>query len=319
MAACREPPQAGKGSMVYSSNVPHFLTAVNLAPDHPLRRYWPLLAGFLVMYVPTYARLAAGPWETAQDGHGPFILFAALWLAYSRLRDFDFKPLSPRPLTGGAILLVASLFYVIGRSQNMLFVEAGSQIPVLIGLILIFHGERLLFRLWFVLLFMVFLVPLPGWFMAALTGPLKQTVSALATDWLYALGYPVSQNGVVIFIGQYKLLVQDACAGLNSMFSLSAVGLFYIYLAHRKDPLHCLMLALFILPASFFANLVRVLILLLVTWHFGEAAGQGFIHDTSGVIMFIAALLAILMLDGVLLTARRATAALFRTRKEALP
>ncbi|MFP3942408.1 MAG: exosortase B [Alphaproteobacteria bacterium] len=305
--------------MAHSLSLHKARAAWERAREHPARPFWPLFAAFLAMYVPTYGRLASGPWETAQDGHGPFILFAALWLAYSQLREFHFRPLSPRPLSGGAILFAGLLAYVIGRSQNMLFVEAGSQIPVLMGLILVFHGERLLLRLWFVLVFMVFLVPLPGWFMSALTGPLKQTVSALAVDWLYALGYPVSQNGVIIFIGQYKLLVKDACAGLNSMFSLSAVGLFYIYLAHRRNPVHSLILALFILPASFFANLVRVLILILATWHLGEAAGQGIIHDSSGVIMFVAALATFLLLDAVILPIRSAGGALFRTRKEVTP
>lgn len=289
---------------------------VGMKPDRVrlrgLARFWPLFAGFLAMYGPTGARLASGPWETAQDGHGPFILFAALWLAWSRLRDFDFKPVSPRPLSGGLVFLLGLFLYVVGRSQTMLFVEAGSLIPVLIGLILIFHGPRLLGRLWFVLLFTVFLVPLPGWFMAALTAPLKQAVSALASDLLYALGYPVSQNGVIVHIGQYKLLVKDACAGLNSMFSLSAVGLFYLYLAHRNNPAHCLALGLLILPASFIANLVRVLIIILVTWHFGEAAGRGIVHDTSGVMMFAAALAAILALDALILAAGGALRPLLR-------
>jgi len=141
-------------------------------------------------------------------------------------------------------------------------------------------------------------------------------VSALCTDGLYALGFPISQNGVVIFIGQYKLLVKDACAGLNSMFSLSAVGLFYIYLAHRNNPLHSLILALFILPASFIANLVRVLILILATWYLGEEAGLGIIHDSSGVLMFVAALFAILVLDILLLGVIGTAKALFRKRKE---
>ena len=37
----------------------------------------------------------------------------------------------------------------------------------------------------------------------------------------------------MLSIGQYQLLVADACSGLNSMFSLSAVGMFYTYFVHR--------------------------------------------------------------------------------------
>ncbi len=38
------------------------------------------------------------------------------------------------------------------------------------------------------------------------------------------VGYPIARNGVVLMIGQYDLLIADACSGLNSMVALSGLG-----------------------------------------------------------------------------------------------
>ena len=56
-------------------------------------------------------------------------------------------------------------------------------------------------------------MPLPFQLVLTLTGPLKTGASAVATWLLSALGYPVGRSGVVMTIGQYQLLVTEACAG----------------------------------------------------------------------------------------------------------
>jgi len=101
-------------------------------------------------------------------------------------------------------------------------------------------------------------------------------------------------------IGQYELLVADACSGLNSMFSLSALGLLYLYIMRRTSWLHNALVLASILPIAFAANIVRVVTLVLVTYYFGDEAGQGFLHGAAGMVLVMAALLLILAIDGVL-------------------
>ena len=150
------------------------------------------------------------------------------------------------------------------------------------------------------LLFTAYLVPLPGYIEAAMTLPLKQNVSQLAEQILYTAGYPIAHEGVVLTIGQYQLLMTDACSGLNSMFSLSALGLLYLYLMRYKSWLRNVLILASLLPIAFCANVVRVVILVLVTYHFGDAAGQGFLHGFSGMVLFIVALIAIIFFDAIL-------------------
>jgi exosortase/archaeosortase family protein len=59
-------------------------------------------------------------------------------------------------------------------------------------------------------------------------------------------------------------------------------------------------LALLIVPISFVSNVIRVLILILVTYHMGDAAGQGFLHGFAGMTLFVSALLLIIGVDTLL-------------------
>jgi exosortase len=95
---------------------------------------------------------------------------------------------------------------------------------------------------------------LPGTFTDALTGPLKQLISEIAEQVLYSAGYPIARNGVTLTIGQYQLLVADACSGLNTMFSSSALGMLFIYVMARQSWLHNSMMLVSILPIAFIAN-----------------------------------------------------------------
>jgi len=59
-------------------------------------------------------------------------------------------------------------------------------------------------------------------------------------------------------------------------------------------------LAILLIPTAFIANIVRVMILVLVTYHFGDEAGQGFVHGFAGMVLFMVALVLMLVLDKVL-------------------
>jgi exosortase B len=266
---------------------------------------WPVLLGLLVLYVPTYLLLAQDFWPKEENAHGPIILGIVLWLIWrirAHLSDFTQKK---NPIAGATFLILGLLLYVVGRSQEILIFEAGSQIPLLLGIVLITHGAVVARRFWYPLLFLLFLIPLPAFFVEMLTGPLKHYVSVLVENILYWTGYPIARSGVMLSIGPYQLLVADACSGLNSMFSLSALGLFYTYLVQRASWTHNLILLASIIPIAFFANVIRVILLVLITYYFGDEAGQGFAHTLSGMVLFMVALMSFLIVDGLIASVRK--------------
>lgn len=259
-----------------------------------------IAAAFLVMYVPSYMLLAERIWPTDEQGHGPIILAVALYLLFAKRHELAALPPQPDKWLGWPVLVSGVLLYAVGRSQFIMFFEVLSQILVLTGLVLLFSGRKGLRLVWFPLFFLLFMVPLPGSLVASVTGPLKSAVSAVASNLLYAMGYPVGRAGVVMTVGPYQLLVADACAGLNSMFTLEALGLLYMNLMGYTNAVRNTVLAILIIPIAFAANIVRVMILVLVTYHFGDEAGQGFIHGFAGMVLFMVGLILMLFTDKIL-------------------
>lgn len=270
----------------------------------PLKIWWPVVAGLLALYVPTYWMLAHGLWNSEEQAHGPIVLVVALFLIWQRRAIFTnsdgYQPKHVEVATGWVLLIVGLLAYALGRSLEILLLEVGSQIPVILGALLITQGVRAARALWFALFFLVFMIPLPGFIVDAATGPLKQYISVIAEHVLYAAGYPIARSGVMLTVGPYQLLVADACSGLHSMFSLSAMGLLYLYLMQRTSITRNLIIMAAILPIAFVANVVRVMVLVLVTYHLGDEAGQGFLHGFAGIMLFIIGLLFLFVLDWVL-------------------
>ncbi|MFH1817363.1 MAG: exosortase B [Pseudomonadota bacterium] len=270
----------------------------------PLKIWWPVVAGLLALYVPTYWMLAHGIWNSEEQAHGPIVLVVALFLIWQRRAIFTnsdgYQPKHVEVATGWVLLIVGLLAYTLGRSLEILLLEVGSQIPVILGALLITQGVRAARALWFALFFLVFMIPLPSFIVDAATGPLKQYISVIAEHVLYAAGYPIARSGVMLTVGPYQLLVADACSGLHSMFSLSAMGLLYLYLMQRTSVTRNLIIMAAILPIAFVANVVRVMVLVLVTYHLGDEAGQGFLHGFAGIMLFIIGLLFLFVLDWVL-------------------
>lgn len=259
-----------------------------------------LLTGYGLLYVPAFTELARTLWASDEQGHGPIILALSLTLLVLRRQTVADAATSPRPAWGWPLLGLALLLFAVGGAQDIIMFQVGSQIPLLAALLLLFGGAGALRAAWFPLFFLIFMVPLPEALVASITGPLKSAVSAVASELLHALGYPVGRSGVVLTVGQYQLLVADACAGLNSIFTLEALGLLYMNLMRYTSAARNLTLALLLVPVAFVANIVRVMILVLVTYHFGDAAGQGFVHDFAGIVLFVVSLIFMLLLDRVL-------------------
>jgi exosortase B len=271
-------------------------------PANHVRPVWilPLVVGLLALYVPTYLVLARTVWASDEQGHGPIIFAVSLWLMWRKRHEYLALPDRPAAAAGFPLLIFGFLLYVLGRTQQLETFEVASQIFILAAILLIMKGWSALRLMGFPLFFMIFMIPLPSILVQTITVPLKMLVSWCAEAILYRFGYPVARSGVIISVGPFQLLVADACAGLNSMFTLEALGLLYMNLMRYTSIARNAALATLIIPISFCANVVRVMILILVTYHFGDEAGQGFVHGFAGMVLFLVALSLMLVTDGAL-------------------
>ncbi len=275
-------------------------SAARAALRDALPDWLPVLLGMLVLYVPTFHRLFTGLWATEEQAHGPIILLLALWLMYRQWPAMLARADGQPSAIGWPVLGVGLLAYILGRSQGIIAFEIASFILLLAAVLMLKCGHGALKVQWFAFFFMAFMVPLPGPLVGMLTMPMKMAVSWATEHLLFAAGYPIARSGVILQVGQYQLLVADACAGLQTLLTLEALGLFYLNVVRHSSAFRNVALALLIIPISFTANVIRVITLSLVTYYLGDAAGQGFLHGFAGMVLFITALLLIIGVDAFL-------------------
>lgn len=258
---------------------------------------WPVVIGLAAVTFPTWRYITTQSWSTEQGSHAPLVLASGLWLLLNLLKEIEDLRQRPSDLYAFAVIGFSATAMVLFRAAAVIELEVYALYGLFMAVLYAFVGWPVLKALWFPLFFLAFAVPLPDSVVAAVTNPLKLWISESAVNLLYAVGYPVANSGVTIQIGQYQLLVAAACAGLNSLITLTALTIFYVYVSHRADWRYMLALAASAIPVAIFSNLVRVLILVLLTYYAGDAAAQGFLHNFAGMTTFAVALVSIYLID----------------------
>jgi exosortase B len=271
-------------------------------------RHWPLLLGAFVMLGPTLVSMARGPWSLESSVHGPIVVATGLWLILRRADDIR-ALMSP----GSAAVTIAGLAiavpaYVFGRAFDFISIEVSALLLAFLCVAHAYFGMKVVRMMWFPIFYLAFIIPIPGWILDTVTQPLKTFVSTVVTSGLAELGYPIARVGVTLYVAGYQLLVEDACAGLNSLVSLSAIGLFYIYMLRGSNWRYSMFMLLLVVPIAIAANCVRVAALVLITYHFGDAMAQGYLHNFAGMVTFTSALLFIFLVDKLLTPLRDALA-----------
>lgn len=261
--------------------------------------FWLMVLGLCALVGPTLVSLAQQYWSRENGVHGPIVLATGLWLLW-RARAVLVQLQQPgHPLIVGGLIAVMLPLYVFGRAFDFLSLEVAALLGVLGSVFYLYFGRHAVRHIWFPLVYLGFLVPPPGWLIDAVTAGLKSFVSIVSTQLLALAGYPVARIGVTLYVAQFQLLVEDACSGMNSLVSLTSVSLFYIYLLHASSWRYALFLTCWILPIAILANIFRVLVLVLITYYWGNEAAQGFLHNSAGLAMFVAALLGIFAIDRI--------------------
>ncbi|WP_294029517.1 exosortase V [Sphingopyxis sp.] len=256
-----------------------------------------LAIGLLLFSIPTMIFVVRQSWTGEEGAHGPIVLVTGLWLLFRRWKEVSDLARAAPSASVWALLACFVPLQIFARITQIVEIEGYLMYACLLVVLYSVVGLEVMKRLWFPLFYLAFIFPPPETLVAFVTVPMKIWLSEAAIRFLDMFGYPIGGEGVRIYIGQYELLVAAACSGINSIISLSAISLFYIYMRHQAHWRYALLLVLLIVPVALIANFFRVLVLILLTYHAGEAAAQGFLHNFAGILMFAIALLTIFGLD----------------------
>lgn len=261
-----------------------------------LRTHVIMVAAVLALCVPTLFSLGQWSWSSETGAHGPIVFATGLWLIWRDLGTVRVEA-TRQPLFPDILWLTALLpLYAVGRIINVLALESLALWGVLVVLAHMSYGPALR-RLWFPIIYCLFLITPPENVLFVATRPIKDFLSVAVINVLSAAGYAVAGTGVMIQIDSYQLLVATACSGINSLIGICAVSLLYVHLRRGSEPRYALLLTMLLIPIAVLANFIRIILLVLMTHYFGESVAQGVFHELTGLGIFILSLLLLMVID----------------------
>jgi len=240
--------------------------------------------------LPALLMLAAQSWQSEAGSLAPLILCLGgwtLWHVYSKNR----KTARPGSLiVWAAAMVLVGIAYLFASTIEMAALAALAAWAGCTATFYLFQGPLMLRRCAFPLLFLALIVPAPYTISAGINNWLRNWLSVWAVDLGSALGLDVALDRGKIYVDQYVLAVENACAGMSSTASLVAIGLLFAFWIHGGGWTRALVIALLAVPIAILANVLRVVALMaLVSAHGSRVLATG-LHPLSGVISFVLAL-----------------------------
>ena len=143
------------------------------------------------------------------------------------------------------------------------------------------------------------MIPVPATIYYSATLPMQLFASKITNNLLHIIGVPSVRQGNIIFLPEYTLEVVEACSGLRSLVSLMALAGLYAYLT-LKGKVKPMILFFAAIPIAIAANILRLLITAVGAYAISTRLADDFLHEISGLIVFLSALIAMIALGAIL-------------------
>jgi exosortase len=287
------------------------------APKH-IWRALPIFAAVCFAYATVLVKLSRDWWTDENYSHGllvPFIIGYILWSQRDKLASTSRRPSF---LWGGAAVAIALFALWAGVAGAELYMQRMSLILLLAGTVVYLWGAPLLRFLLVPLTLLVLAIPIPAIIFNQIAFPLQLFASRCAVWSMSLLGFPVLLQGNVIELkplnsyGIKKLEVVEACSGIRSLMTLITLAVVFAYFSYPRDNdqqprsfTHWLKSYGFwrsviivgsAVPIAILTNALRVSGTGVLAHIYGIEIADGFFHEFSGWVIYIAAFL---MLFGV--------------------
>jgi len=242
-------------------------------------------------------------WTDPDYGHGFFVPIFSTYVLWRERDQWLTAKRSPSNF-GFVVMLGAVGLLLIGSLGAELFTSRLSLILLLAGMIVFLAGWDVLRATAFPLGFLILMIPIPAIIYNQITFPLQLLASRWASFMLEVIGVPVLRDGNILVLSNYSLEVVEACSGIRSLMSLLALSIAYGYLAEPRRWAR-LTLAFLMVPIALITNAIRITVAGVLAHRFGPASAEGFLHEFSGWVIFLSAVLLVFASHRVLRLLRK--------------
>ncbi len=247
-----------------------------------------VVAGFIALLYYSVLDKLVQDWINLPDfSHGFLIPLVSLYVVYDRRHLL--AQLTPNGQWSGLAWVVAGMaVLLLGHLAMEYFTMRISLLLVIAGSVLFLLGKAYLKLLLFPIGYLVFMIPIPSFFLDRITFPMQLAASKVSAAMLQMIGIPVLRQGNVLELAHTSLEVAEACSGLRSLLSLLALAVVLAFFSQKTFSRKAVLVAS-TLPIAMVSNIVRVTGTGILANYFGIAAAQGFFHSFSGWVLYLVA------------------------------
>ena len=233
-------------------------------------------------------------WQGNDDySAGQLVPLVAIFLVWHERNNLKKCTVKPSWILGIVLLLIAQA----GRFYGLLFMfesaERYSLVLAVAGLVLMITGIQVTKKVFWILLFLLLMVPLPGRIHNIISGPLQTLATNGSVFILEAFGVNISQQGNVVTLNrETTMAVEEACSGLRMLTAFIIVTAFIAYMIKRSRFQKAFLLFSSI-PVAVMCNIIRLCITAVLFMLVSSHAAEKFFHDFAGITMMPAAVLLI--------------------------
>lgn len=213
----------------------------------------------------------------------PFIVLFLIWQKKHILERLQFKG----SWAGVLVTLFGVVLFIVGDLSTLYLVVQYSFVVVLAGLVLAFTGWPGFRVVAIPLLVLVFMIPLPEFFLQEISTRLQLVSSQIGVGVIRLFGISVFLEGNVIDLGTLKLQVVEACNGLRYLFPLLTLGFIAAYFFKTVFWKRTVVF-LSAIPITVLMNSLRIGAIGAVVEYWGRSMAEGFLHDFEGWAVFMA-------------------------------